>query len=217
MFGLSFSLLCACPAPSEIPSIPVADCFEFMGQIQLFGVQRTLNGNVENSFTIATDDPALLATWTAAKALTTDEKVQFSPQIAEPVFEAGEMISYGTGNAVPGGIPINLGRNPSPFVGAFLNIAQSVITEIKKYECEPNLSVYLIDENKRIWGLVDDQTTPTIFKGIPIESFFVSDKVVGGREVADKNMINWSFKANWSDKLYAITPTDFNPITQLNS
>lgn len=208
-------LLCACPAPTEITDIPASDCLESLGQVQRVGFQRTLDGTTLNEITIGVNDPALLATWTTLKAAADDTKVQFTPKFANPVNEAGAIREFGTGNQVLDGIPINIGRDRSPFTAEFYNIKQAIITALKDYECEPELAVFLITENKKIWGLADDVASPTTFRGIPIYQFFVSDKQLGGYEEPDRNFIQWSFTANWSDNLYAVTPSDFDPLLEL--
>lgn len=207
--------LCGCAPSAEIQDISTATTKERLGQIQKFMLQRTKDGSTVNSITIGTSNPNLLATWTALKSATDNTKVQTSPYVENPAFEAGEAREYGGGNETIGGIPITIGRSPSSFNGEFLDMPQSVIEELKKYECEDGISVFLINECGAIIGLTDDHTTPTTFKGIPVRSFFVSDKMIGGYDSVDKNMVKWMFLPNWSDKLHVVTPSDFEALTQL--
>ena len=208
-------MICPCPESAAITTITADDCKEAIGQIQKFGIQRTKDGLTVNEIVIATTNPNLKATWTALKAAIDSTKVQFSPEIIETTHEAGEARTYGSGNQVLNGIPLVIGRNASPFTAAFDRIQQKIAKELKTYECEKNLSVFLIDENGIIWGKTDDVDTPTIFKGIPIESFFVSDKKLGGFDGVDQNMLSWSFKQNWSDDLLGVTPSDFDALEEL--
>lgn len=208
-------MLCACPPAAAIVDIPTENCLENVGQIQRFGLQRRKNGSDLNWITIADANPNLLATWTALKTAADSTKVQFAPFIQNPTSEAGEAREFGGGNQTLGGIPIVVGRNASTFEAEFLRIKQSVIKEIKKYECEAELSVFLMNEGGQIIGLYDDPTTPTKFRGIPIRSFFVSDKQFGGFEEPDRNMVKWGFEPNFSDNLGIIEPSDFDALAQL--
>lgn len=209
------SLICDCPAATAITSFASDACLERFGQIQRFGVQRTKSAGALNEIVIATDDPEELATWTALKAAVDSTKVQFSTFIQEPAAPAGEAREYGGGNATIGGTPILLGSNPTPFSAAFLDVKQSVILSMKGLMCEKELSVFLITENGQIIGLTDNHTTPTTFRGIPIKSFYLSDKQMGMFEEPDKNFVRWSFVPGWSDYLYAVSPSDFEALTEL--
>jgi hypothetical protein len=77
-----------------------------------------------------------------------------------------------------------------------------------------NLGVFLFNENGQIEAL-QDPTTPTTYYPIPIRSLFISDKGHGGLESPDSNNISWQFAPNYSDNLAIVTPTDFNPLTDL--
>ena len=110
-----------------------------------------------------------------------------------------------------------IGREPTTFTGVMRAIKQSVIKAMKELQCESiadNLGVYLFDENGNICA-VQDQTTATTFYPIPIRSLFIGDKTFGGLEAPDGNAIQWSFLPNYSDDLAIVSPTDFNPLTDL--
>lgn len=212
---LDFLLLCSCTPATAISTIPDDDCVERIGQIIGFGVQRTKSAGVENVITIGSTNPNLLATWTALIGAADSTKVQFSPQIGGPVHDVGSPRTYGGNNDVPSGGTIILGNNSSTFTGSFLDVKQALIAVIKELRCEKNLSVFLISEHLNIWGLTDDPGTPTIFKGIPIESFWVTDKILGLYDAPDRNEVSWVFPPEWSDNLYSVTPSDFNPKVDL--
>lgn len=207
------SLICPCPPNPSITDIPTDECVERIGQVQKVILQRKKNGTALNSMPYP--DAPTLATWNALKAATDSTKVQVTPFIQEPTMEAGEKREYGGGNQTLGGIPVVIGRNPSAFSGVFLDVKQSIIAAVKTYECEKNLSVYLVNEQGQIIGLVDNVATPTVFMGIPITSFFVSDKVLGGFEEPDKNNVSWSMMPNWSDNLAIISPSDFDALSEI--
>lgn len=209
------SLICDCPAAAAITSFGADSCLERFGQIQRFGVQRTKSGTTLNEIVIADDDPEVLATWTALKAAVDSTKVQFSTFIQEPEAPAGEAREYGGGNATIGGTPILLGSNPTNFQAAFLDVKQSVILSMKGLMCEKTLSVFLVNENGQIGGITDSHSSPTTFRGIPIKSFYLSDKQFGMFEEPDKNFVRWSFVPGWSDYFHVISPSDFDALTEL--
>lgn len=208
------SLLCSC-GDAAISDITVNDCPQKFGQVQKIVLQRKFStGSTLNEIVISTNNPNLLATWTALTGATDGTKAQTSPFLQNPESEPGEKREYGGGNATLGGIPLLVGRNPSTMNAEILNYKQVTIEEMKKYECE-NVGVFLIDEFGQIGGLTDDLGTPTKFKPIPIHSLFVSDMKLGGFEEPNKNMLSWYFEPNWSDKFHIVTPSDFDALTQL--
>ena len=72
----------------------------------------------------------------------------------------------------------------------------------------------LFDENGNIEA-IQDGTTATTYYPIPIAALFIGDKAHGGLEAPDSNPIQWAFPPNYSDNLKIVTPSDFNPLTDL--
>lgn len=209
-------ITCQCPAAAALTTIPAQGCAESFGQIQKVAFQRLTSGGVKNSFTTS-NDIKVKASWTAKMAATDSSKVVISPYIQAPTVEAGAARTFGGGNETLGGVEMIIGREPTPFTGAIRATKQSIIKAIKALQCEAiadNLGVYLFDENGNICCL-QDQTTATTFYPIPIRALFVGDKSFGGLEAPDSNAIQWSFLPNYSDDLAIVTPTDFNPLTDL--
>lgn len=211
--------LCSCPAASYLDTIPAVACAESFGQIQKVAFQRlTLADGTKNSFvTGASTAIDKKAAWTAKMALTTSGKIVVSPYIQAPSVEAGEARTFGGGNDTLGGVELIIGRNPTQFSGVMRAVPQSVIKIMKKLQCEAvgeNLGVFLFDENGAI-AAIQDATTTTTYYPIPIRSLFIGDKGFGGLEAPDSNAISWSFLPNYSDNLAIVTPTDFNPLTDL--
>jgi len=204
-------LMCGCPLGAHLDDLPIPACEESIGQIQKVIIQRIFKtGTTKNS--IAT--PGVLASWTPLLSAADGSKVIVSPYIMGPTSEAGAAKTFGGGNNTLGGIEMIVGRDPSTFTCNMYNQKQSVIAILKKYMCE-NVGVFLIDDAGRIGGLADDLTTPTKYFPIPIGKFFVGDKKAGGFEEPDANVMSWDFYPNWSDKFTLVTPTDFNPLTDL--
>lgn len=166
-----------------------------------------------NQFTIATTNPNVLATWTTVLAASDGTKVQATPFLQNSDLVAGDPETAGGGDARVGGATIIAAQNPATYSGQIEEMAtrQDVIAALKTYQGEV-AAVYLVNEHGQIGGLVDDITTPTIFKPIPIlqKTFYVGDLEGGKRTTSDMNKVTWQFAPNWSDKFYVVNPTDFN-------
>ena len=202
---------CGCPIGKHIADLDIAECKESMGQVQKVLFQRVYKSAGEKN-SIA--DPAKKASWSPLFAAADGTKVTVSPYIQGPTTEPGAARTFGSGNQVLGGIPITIGREATSFAGTIYQEQQKVIAQLKQYQCE-TIGVYLTDENGNIGCLVDDQDNPTEYLPIPIYSFFVGDKALGGYEGPDSNAISWSFVPNWSDNFYIVKrdTLDFNPLT----
>ena len=211
--------LCSCPAAAALTTIPAVTCPESFGQIQKVAFQRLKKADgTKNSFTTgATTAIDKLAAWTAKMAATDGGKIVVSPYIQAPTVEPGAARTFGGGNETLGGVEMVIGREATPFTGVLRAVPQSVIKALKALQCEAigdNLGVFLFDENGAI-AAIQDGTTATTYYPIPIRSLFVSDKGFGGLEAPDVNNIQWSFLPNYSDGLAIVTPSDFNPLTDL--
>ena len=216
-------LTCACPANTALTTIPAVGCSESFGQIQKVAFMRlkkadgTVNSFVDGSAT-GIDKKAA---WTAKMALTDGGKAVISPYIQAPTQEGGDARTFGGGNDTLGGVEIVIGRNPSTFNGVMRAVPQSVIKIMKSLQCEAqadNLGVILFDENGSIEAIkkVTSGTPDTVeYMPIPIRSLYIGDKIHGGLEAPDSNVISWSFLPNYSDDLAIVAPTDFNPLTDL--
>lgn len=211
------SLICQCPANAAITTIPNVTCPENFGQIQKVAFQRLRKADgTKNSFT-SSASILLLASWTALLAAADGSKVVVSPYINAPADSGGDARRTGGGNDDLGGIAQVLGANPVQFDGSFRSVPQSVIKVIKELQCEAqagNLGVFLFDENGKIEA-IQDETTATTYYPIPIRSLFVGSKIHGNFDAKDSNAISWMYPDNYSDNLAIVTPTDFNPLTDL--
>lgn len=211
------SLTCQCPAATAITTIPAVTCGENFGQIQKVAFQRLQKADgTKNSFT-SSASILLKASWTALMAAEDGSKVVISPYIEAPTSEPGAARTFGGGNETLGGVEEVLGAEPTAFSAVLRRMPQNVIKIMKELVCEANagnLGVYLFNENGQIEA-IQDETTPTTYYPIPIRSLFISDKGHGGLENPDSNNISWQFAPNYSDNLAIVTPTDFNPLTDL--
>jgi len=212
-------LNCGCPAGAHLADLEIADCKESLGQIQKVIIQRRYgSAGVLNSIPEASikSKAAMTALATAADGT----KIIISPYIQNPTTTPGEARTFGGGNQTLGGVEIIIGREATAFEGIIYQEKQSTIKTMKEYSCE-NIGVYLIDENGNIGAIkkeiTEGNTTSVVYQPIPILSFFVGDKNLGGYEEPDSNTIRWSFLPNWSDDLEIIKQStmDYNPLTDL--
>ena len=211
------SLICQCPAAAAITTIPAVTCPENFGQIQKVAFQRLKKADgTKNSFT-SSASILLLASWTALLAAADGSKIVVSPYINAPADSGGDARRTGGGNDDLGGISQVLGANPVQFDGSLRSIPQSIIKVMKELQCEAaagNLGVFLFDENGKIEA-IQDATTATTYYPIPIRSLFIGSKIHGNFDAKDSNAISWQYPDNYSDDLTIVTPTDFNPLTDL--
>lgn len=202
-----------------MPDIPVSNCPESFGQIQKVAFQRLYKSTGEKNSFKTDAGIEKKASWTPLLSADDDTKIVISPYIQAPTAEAGAARTFGGGNETLGGVEEIVGREPTPFTGVMRKLPQKIIKALKELQCESwgdNLGVYLFDENGAI-GAIQDAKTATTHYPIPIRSFFIGDKTLGGYEAPDSNNIQWAFLPNWSDDLAIIVPEDFNPLTDLKA
>lgn len=211
-------MICKCPAAAALPDVPTAACPESFGQIQKVVFQR-LRGvsNKPNEFKTADADITKLASWTKLVTAVDGTKIVVSPYIEAPTAEGGAPRTFGGGNDTLGGIETIIGREPTAFTGVIRNAPQNVIKALKEMQCESqgdNLGIFLIDEHGAIGAISPDGAAEGTYRPIPIRSFFVGDKTLGGLDAPDSNAIQWAFMPNWSDNLKLIA-VEFNPLTDI--
>jgi len=210
------SLICQCPAASALTTIPNVACQESFGQIQKVAFQRLRKADgTANSFT-SQASILLKASWTALLAAADGSKIVVSPYINSPADSGGDARMSSGGNDDLGGIATVLGGNPVQFDGSLRSIPQSVIKVMKELQCEAaagNLGVFLFDENGKIEA-IEGETEGT-YTPIPIHALFIGSKIHGNYDAKDANAIQWQYPDNYSDNLAIVTPTDFNPLTDL--
>lgn len=205
------ALTCDCPNAAALANITAYTCPEDLGQIQKVIFQRLkTDAGLPNAFAT---EPLLKAAWTTVLTAADSTKVIVSPYINAPTAPAGAAITQGSGNEVLGGVPLIVGRESTPFTCNIKSAPQSTtILAMKKLQCEENnLGVYFVTES----GKIIMQKVGTTYKPFEAKSFFISDKTLGGLSEKDMNAIQFSLMPNWSDTLYILKPTDFNPLNDL--
>ena len=214
-------LICSCPAATALTTIPAVSCPVSFGQIQKVAFQRLYDDGARNSFpgsgTPLAPTITLKASWTPLLAAADDTKIVVSPYINSPADSGGDARMSSGGNDDLGGIAEVLGGEPVQFTGSLRAVPQDVVKILKELQCEANagnLGVYLFDENGNIEAL-QDPATPTTYYPIPIRALFVGSKIHGNFDAKDSNVISWMYPDNYSDNLAIVTPSDFNPLTDL--
>ena len=210
------SLVCQCPAATAIVSPGNVTCPVNFGQIQKVALTRlTLSDGTRNGFT-QTADIKLLASWSSKLSADNSSKVVVTPYIYAPTDSGGDPRLTSGGNDDLGVIQEVLGGEPVQFTGQLRSIPQDVAAKLRALACEANvgnLGVFLFDENGRIEAIKDGTT----YYPIPIRGFYVGSKLHGNYDAKDHNVIQWAYPDNYSDGLEIVTPTDFNPLTDLQN
>ena len=198
------SLTVCCPAPSAIDGCVLTGalnpCPADVGQIQKLVFWR--NGNKMTNATSAVD----ATVWATIAAVTTgDTKAVFSPFVHNPDMPYGDAREFGGGNETRYGAPLRKGGTAPTFTFTMLAEDQDAITIMKGWRCEAMEVLFINEANQLIYS---STSTCSGFPVIP-NSFFVSDKKIGGLEDYDSNIMQFSLQPNWSDTLEISTATTF--------
>jgi hypothetical protein len=199
---------CACPLPTEIGDIPALECGENLGQIQKIVFQRR---QATGSPTFATLIlPATLANWTTLKTASDATKVQTTPFFENFIIPHVEAITEGgNDNTTLDGTPLVVGASTVSVTGNFRSIPAAMLAALKAFNCENDLTIFMINEFGKIIG---ESTTlvSTDFRGIEITEFFIGDGGNEGKNTQDKTMFRFNLRYGWRDKLKFVTPSNFN-------
>nr|AAD42922.1 tail major protein 2 [Bacteroides phage B40-8] len=128
-------LYCDCPLDTALPDIPAFSCPDNFGQVQKLAFQR-LEKTAGTANTMTAESIVKLATWTPLLSAKDGIKVVVTPYIYEPTVEAGAALTYGGGNATPGGIVEILGSESTPFTASFKKLPQTIVKAMKALMCE---------------------------------------------------------------------------------
>lgn len=213
------SIICQCPAATAITSPGNVSCAENFGQIQKVAFTRLKQADGTLNGFSSTNAISLKTSWTTFLAAIDGTKIVITPYLNAPADSGGDARMSSGGNDDLGGIAEVLGGNPVQFNAEMRSVPQTVAAALKELSCEANagnLGVYLFDENGRIEALTDPNT-PTTHRPIPVRGFFVSDKIHGNYDAKDHNLIQWSYAEGYSNRLVIVTPSDFNPLTDLQN
>jgi len=201
---------CNCPLPGELTTIPPSNCPVDFKQIQKFGFRRrgniwdaTLNNDIKES-----------AGWALFLAAADSTKIVITPFIGgDPAIAAGDAITEGGGdNSTLNGVELITGTNPSTLTARFDSLSPAQEAAVKTLMCENLLEVFLINSDDNI--IADTTSTPTENVGIPIQSFFFSDRGNDGFGSKDSFSMSFQLAAGWSETVEIVVP-NFSPLTVL--
>lgn len=194
---------CTCPVGTYLTSITALTCPTSLGQVQKLIFQRT----VSTAGAIA--DLPTRTTWTTLQSAVNDTKIVITPYISAFTTEVGAAREFGTGNEVRNGIPIIFGSNPTKVTLRLYEPNATVVSNIKALECE-TISVYLINELGYIAHSLSSDGT--LGQGFAIQSFRVSDRMLGGFDGPDYVEISFSLASNWSEDFTILAPTTWSAL-----
>lgn len=203
---------CNCPAPTALTDIPAENCGVNLKQIQRVALQRI--GNSFDGTAATPTDIKLLADWQALMSATDDTKMVVTPLIGgEPTIEAGDAITNGGGdNSTLNGEEEVEGVNPSLFTALFKSLSPATEKALKTLMCEKRLQVFFFLQGGTIASFKIDVDK---YKGFVASSIFLSDRNNAGYGTKDTFDFRFSLEPGWSEDLEIVTPTDFNPLTDL--
>jgi hypothetical protein len=197
---------CACPLPDSLTEIPQVDCGLSLKQVQKLLIGR--RGAISFAAITGALSASTIAGWQALLDATDDTKVIVTPFVEDFKIPQGEAIlEGGDDNTTIDGNPIVVGANSIRATGMFAELPPNVLSALKKLNCESQLEVALINQFGDIYAL---QPSGTLFKGIPITSFFVGDPGNEGLNTRDKAPVGFNFRYGWRDQLIKVTPVDFD-------
>jgi hypothetical protein len=211
LFIMTFAS-CICPLPAAITEIGDLTCGENIGQVQKIAFQRRQATPSFPTFSgSAVGSADLLASWTTLLAAADATHVTVTPFFENFVIPGSEGITEGgDDNTTLDGAPIVIGATTPQATGTFRSLTGELLRQLKEYNCENDLTVFLINEFSQIIGVSPNGTT---FTGIPIQAFFIGDGDNNGKNTQDKTNFSFSVRYGWRDRLAFCVPTDFDPRT----
>lgn len=204
---------CVCPVSTlGMTAIGTLTCPTSFGQVQKLLFQR--QAQVAGFGTLTTVKS--LATWTALIAATDATKVVVTPFVAGFTPETGTAREFGSGNEVRDGIPILFGTNPTKVKLKIYEPSTAIVANLKALMCESicvglvnELGYYGFEAQTVATGL--PTTAPVSadeMHGFPIQSFYVSNRILGGFDGPDYVEISFAMKSNWDAGFAIVAPTD---------
>lgn len=204
--------VCTCPVGTYMTNIGALTCPESFGQIQKLLFQRAAQAAGFGTLTSC----ALLQTWTTLLTATNSTKVVVTPFIAGFTPETGKAREFGSGNEVRNGIPIIFGTNPTKVTCKLYEPTSAVVANLKALECESvvvgfvnELGYYGFEAQTVATGVPSTEpVSADELHGFTVQSFHVSDRILGGFDGPDYVEISFSLPANWSTGFHILKPTD---------
>jgi hypothetical protein len=200
---------CDCPLPAALSDITPVACGENIGQIVKIIFQRRQAAEpfptFEGAVLLGAD---LKASWDVFTAAVDSTKAVVSPYLESVVLPASEAITEGgDDNTTLDGVAKVVGATSPEGTGMIRSLPAAQLKQLKTYNCEEDLTIYLINEFGKIIGTSSDGTQ---FGGIPINDFFIGDGGNEGKNTADKTPFRFGLVYGWRDNLAFCKPDDFS-------
>lgn len=205
-------ITCLCPALTEVGDIVEMDCGENIGQIVKYIFQRKqATPPFPTRAGSGAGDAGILASWTALISAVGATKMQVSPVAENVVIPPGEMQFEGGGtNETPDGMPMPTMPSAIQVSGRHRSLPAAQLKALKAYNCELNLTVFLVNNEGVIWGWGPLTGSGTTFQGIEVGRYTIVDGGNNGYATYDLTPFFWSFRYGWRDRLIGIKPADFS-------
>ena len=220
-------LLDCCPKASILEDIPTSTCPENMGQIQRFWFVRKYQlkwdiqsaspgtNNYPNAV-IGTNEPTVLAGWTALFALTSGNANESSHVVKTPLIGgdstivAGDTITQGGGdNSTLSGEQLINGINPATVTARFDSLTAAQILAMRKLACEASdLEVYMVSQEGKLWG----QKVGDLFTGFDCSNVVLGSMANNGFGTRDSSILTFQLPFDWDETKHAVTPSNFNAL-----
>lgn len=210
--------LFSCPAPATLATIPATVCPIRFDQTQKLGLRR-----ITGATTLTPTNILVVATLTPLLSATDNTKLLISPFLNAVVIpQSAELETGGNDNTTLNGIPELRGIGNVKVTAALRNVSAATADALRAMASESaispgftNLEVFLFNINKQV--ICDKPSSAAVVAGFPVYNFVVTD--VGSAGFKEDNIYNvsWYFTGLWSKTWQAFTPTDYNPLTLVNS
>jgi hypothetical protein len=213
LFIMTFAS-CLCPQAAATTEIGDLTCGENIGQVQKIVFQRRQATPSFPTFSgSAVGSADLLASWTTLLAAANGTHVTVTPFCENFIIPPITPITEGgNDNTTLNGVAIVVGAEFAEATGTFRSLTGELLRQIKDYNCELDLTVFLVNEFRQIVGTSPNGTT---FTGIPIQSFFIGDGDNNGKNTQDKTNFRFAVSYGWRDRLAFCVPTNFDPLTAI--
>lgn len=204
-------MLLNCPPPASLVAPVATVCPIKFDQIQKIALGRSFTARFADEA-----DLLLEATWTAAKALTTDEKIVITPFVSGLVFPASEAIKQGgNDNTTLNGVSEVMGGQMITVTFQLKNVSAATAESIRKIGTETmlqpgvsNIEAFFFGTNNSI--IYNSDSAGTVVKGFPIYNLVVPDVASEGLNTNNTYNISFEMAFGWS-RYWKLAVATWNP------
>lgn len=203
-----------CPPPTALAAMPETTCAIRWDQIQRFGIRRITGKAALTTTTILT-----VAATTPLLSAADSTKLVLTPKITNVLVPTNEILTEGgNDNTTLNGIPKLVGLGFTRVTGQLLNAPATTAKAIRALTPESlgstNLEAFLYPKTGAVIG---SNPSGVVYEGFPIYNLTLSD--VGSEGFGKDNVYNFAFDLppGWSEYHLKLMPTDYNPLTLVNS